>query len=595
MTLPDHSGKQQSESPISDEMSDDLTQVRENLQTFQQDLVAQLTSDINRLQAEKADLLQANHHLRGEQQELQKQQYAVSQQQQQQWAKQLAQALANRLYVLLVQKLEANRINSSIPSSGQGSPARDAAEAISTVDLPQQVRQQLVQDLSHYEGSMVERLNRMQQLEQQGEALLETLVGRIEAQGRQATGAALNLDDAASQDGRSVDLPQPADSQSRDLSSSPSPSTQLVQRMAAQGLTAPAPAVQPKATPASPLHRLKIPGQSLPQTGLIFILLSTLALSLHNVVVGIIGVPSSIFDVWELGGFIELKSLDSSLLILWLRMIFVMPLMAAIAGVIYPATWREIRAFASSRDRTLLRNVCGSGGFLFVSQVLIYIAIGQIGPGIAVTILFMYPIITVPLAWLLFGDRPTPLRIGVMLAISLGIVLAALPNLTAAESISILGVGTAVLAGIAFAFYLISMQLSFRRLHPVPVSVIQFFTIFLLTSFILLFHPVEIVPFSPLGMIVGGFVLGTLTLIGYLFNNFGVRLMGAARASIIASSGPVLTALLAFIITPGPNTVLNGVQILGILIVTFGITALALERLLSQQAKRKSSPPSETT
>jgi len=584
MTLPDQSGKQQSDSPTSGDITDDLTQVRETLQTFQRDLAAQLTEDIDRLQSEKTTLLKTNNHLRREQQDLQKQQYAVSQQQQQQWAKQLAQALANRLYVLLAQKLEANRTNSAPMPTGLGS-ATQGSDTIDDVDLPQQVRQQLLQDLSHYEGSMAERLNRMKQLEQQGEALLENLVRRIESQGQRSVELRPYPQGAGTAEQLQQVQPQSSDTSSR------SPSTSLAQRLTSQGLT-PSPSATPEAPPVPLLHRIGIPGH-LPQTGLIFILLSTLALSLHNVVVGIIGVPSSIFNIWELGGFIELKSLDSSLLILWLRMIFVMPLMAAIAGVIYPATWGEIRAFASSRDRTLLRNVCGSGGFLFISQVLIYIAIGQIGPGIAVTILFMYPIITVPLAWLLFGDRPTPLRIGVMVAILLGVVLAALPNLTAAESISVLGVSAAVLAGVAFAFYLISMQLSFRRLHPVPVSVIQFFTIFLLASVILLFRPVEIVPFSPLGMIVGGFVLGALTLMGYLFNNFGVRLMGAARASIVASSGPVLTALLAFIITPGPNTVLRGVQILGILIVSFGITALAFERLLSQQAKRKASASAE--
>jgi drug/metabolite transporter (DMT)-like permease len=76
-------------------------------------------------------------------------------------------------------------------------------------------------------------------------------------------------------------------------------------------------------------------------------------------------------------------------------------------------------------------------------------------------------------------------------------------------------------------------------------------------------------------------VLGTLTLAGYLLNNFGVRFMGAAQASIVAASGPVLTALLAFFILPGDgHTALEGIQWVGILIVTLGVLALSFEKLM---------------
>ncbi len=568
MALPE-GDEQQSDRSTSGQTSDstaELSQIRENLNAFQRDIVSQLTEDVGRLQQEKTELVQTNRQLRDQQQDLQKQQQLTSQQQlaqQQQWAKQFAQALANRLYALLVQKMEANQL-------GQSDLPSDPAQAIASKnrELSPDRLQNVIQELNRHEGSVAERLKRLQQMEQRGEALLDALARRADLQ-----------PPAVESSGQSTLSLQKADDSDQSSAALPNLSTTGATSQSAVPSQVSAPPPQP-APPAGQ-------GRSPFQVGLLLILLSTVALSLHNVIVGIIGAPSRVFNIWQVGGFIELKSLDSSLLLLWLRMIIVMPLMAAVASFIYPAAWRDIRSFASSRDRRLLRNVCGSGVFLFLSQVLIYISIGQIGPGIAVTILFMYPIITVPLAWLLFGDRPTIVRIGVMIAISIGIVLAALPNLTAAGSVSFLGVSTAVLAGVAFAFYLISMQLSFRRLHPVPVSIVQFFTIFLLTNLILLFRPVQIEPFNPLGLVVGGFVLGTLTLLGYLLNNFGVRMMGAARASIVASSGPVLTALLAFVVTPGSRTVLNGIQILGILIVTLGVTALAFERLLSQQAKRR--------
>jgi drug/metabolite transporter (DMT)-like permease len=221
-----------------------------------------------------------------------------------------------------------------------------------------------------------------------------------------------------------------------------------------------------------------------------------------------------------------------------------------------------------------------------MSQILIYKAISDIGPGVAVTLLFMYPLITVPLAWFLFGDRPTPLRGLVMFAITIGIVFTALPRINsdlALGTVSPWGVVAGLLSSAAFALYLVSMQLSFRKLHPVPVSVVQFTTIFVLTSLILIggsFLGLETgEPSSYSGLYLAGLLLGGLTLLGYLFNNYGVRLMGAAQASIVASTGPVLTAILAQIITPGEKSTLQSIQWIGVLLVTLGVLALSLEKL----------------
>lgn len=311
--------------------------------------------------------------------------------------------------------------------------------------------------------------------------------------------------------------------------------------------------------------------------GLWLILLSTFALSIHNVIVRItIGQRVNLFGLFSIGGLIQ-PTIGNSLLILWLRMLVVVPLMMGIAGFLYPPVWQDLQQLILKRDRRPLLRIIGSGLFLFLSQVLIYIAIAQIGPGVAVTILFMYPLLTVPLAWWLFHDRPSRLRIAVMSLILIGVVLTALPSLGAAKIGG--GVITAVLSGIAFALYLILMQLGFRSAHPVPVSVVQFLTVLVLSS-VSLSLPIQlgvsILPGARVGFFGGGLVLGAFTLVGYLANNFGVRYMGAAQASIVASSGPVLTAVLAALVI---RTKLDWVQIAGILLVTIGVAALSFERL----------------
>ena len=615
-----------------------LTTIRHDLKEFQEDLVAQLTQDIGQLQAEKVQLLSDIAELRQQKQTLRTQtDISLSQQQiaqQQLWAKQLAQALATRLYLLLSEKMQhppevarydhrpihtAASVN-RYQMSSSGMSSKGVEHSLSSLNTAvNQTLASLRQDLDSHQSALNQQLNRMQGLEHQGEAILDALVNRLNHQLQLMSGprphpdldaglvgnvGALSpqlpaLDNTALNPGATVgSLTQqasPTTYYGGTPGSSAIPSSSSIPQnvsSSTQGYaqTPSPPSLQSIAT-SDFSHQRSHQQQSLRQRitsiptfqkGLILILLSTVALSLHNVVVQVIGNESSIFNIWRVGGYISLMSLDSSLMILWLRMIVVMPLMATIATFLYPSTWSDIKQFAISRDRRQLRNVISSGFFLFLSQVFIYIAIGQVGAGVAVTILFMYPIFTVPLAWWLFGDRPTPLRIFVMIGIFAGVVCTFLPRLVTTNQISLLGVGTAVVAGLAFACYLISMQLSFKKLHPVPVSVIQFFTIFSLASIILLMRPANVQPSNPLGLIIGGLILGTLTLMGYLFNNFGVRFMGAARASIIASSGPVLTALLAFLIIPGEKTRLASIQVFGILIVTAGVTALALERILLQ-------------
>ncbi|MBE9181825.1 EamA family transporter [Oculatella sp. LEGE 06141] len=561
-----------------------LKTVAQDLQNLQHDLVAQLNQDVRRLQVEKSLLVNDIERLREQRKQLQTQnQVVLSQQQllqQQAWAKQLAYVLANHLQAALVQRLHQAAGLDTIPgeassslTTGVNAHHENAHKLLSSLDdTLTRTFTALRQDLNSYEGSIAQQINRMHNLEQQGEAILEMLVNRlsqhlrVEAARTQAASSAMGNGNGHGISDHPVSLPR---TDSMPLRQGP-PTVLPV---------APVSAPEPPVAPVrSPLRY----GFSQFKIGFALILLSTVALSLHNVAVGVIGNPSNVLGLFQVGGFIKLNSVGNSLWILLMRMWVVVPAMASLAWFLYKPTWHDIKKFSLSNDRALLRSVVGSGFFLFLSQVLIYIAIGQIGPGVAVTILFMYPIVTVPLAWLLFGDRPSQLRVVVMVAISLGVVLTALPKLAATTNISWIGIGAAIISGISFACYLISMQISFRKLHPVPVSLIQFVTIFVLTHLMLLFFQVGEPPANGFGLFLSGIVLGVLTLAGYLLNNFGVRFMGAARASIIASSGPVLTALLAFVITPGDRTELKLVQWLGIFIVTSGVVALSFERMVSQ-------------
>ncbi|MDX2241908.1 MAG: EamA family transporter [Leptolyngbyaceae cyanobacterium bins.302] len=604
-----------------------LQTVTQDLKRLHQGLVTQLSQEVTQLQAEKARLAAEVEKLQAQHQALQTQGTPTLSQQeiarQQLWAKQLALALSNHLQGLIMQQISqtikaSQASNGGMSVAGNGSVHSDNVHRLlASLDATFSATfSSLQQELGSYQSTLYRQLNEiqnkqlgeMQNLGQQGEAILEALVTRLREQlqaesARQARLADQGINGFPPQGNGNpmmpigtTNLPLPPDQMGGRSSYTQLPAAEnrpipndLATASSKPQRSRPVPSQTPLAVPgtAQPQAPLKKELSSF-WVGLILVLLSTVALSTHNVVVRIIGKPSSILGMPDIGGFINITILGNSLLILWLRMLIVLPLMVILAMILYPAVWRDLKKFFLSGDRRPIMNVVGSGFFLFLSQVLIYIAIGKIGAGPAVTILFMYPVVTVPLAWLLFGDRPTSLRWGVMSVILMGIYFTALPKIAATgKGLSFEGVTIAVLSGVAFALYLIFMQLGFKKLHPIPVSLVQFFTIFVLSAVILIaLGPdlgVQVLAEQRTGFVLSGALLGVLTLVGYLTNNFGVRFMGAGLASIVASIGPVMTAFLAWILIQDQ---LEQVQWFGILLVTLGVGALSFERMKLQSRKK---------
>jgi drug/metabolite transporter (DMT)-like permease len=62
-------------------------------------------------------------------------------------------------------------------------------------------------------------------------------------------------------------------------------------------------------------------------------------------------------------------------------------------------------------------------------------------------------------------------------------------------------------------------------------------------------------------------------------NNFGIRLIGATSASMIGASNPALTVILAWFTI---QETLQGLQLLGVVLVTLSVALLSQERSLSK-------------
>jgi drug/metabolite transporter (DMT)-like permease len=586
-----------------------LRSVTQDLRILQQDLLTQLNQDISRLQAEKSRLLNDIEKLQTQQQTLQSQhEIDLSRQQlaqQQAWAKQLALVLANHLQTALNERLNQSlgayqgmpQVTGTNPSSDQS--YRLAASLDDTVN---RTFASLRHDINSYQSSLAQQLERMHTLGQQGEAILEVLVKRLSQQ------LQVEARNQGSQRSLDTNFPSREINPPANLAMPPEPTFSLGSPRPVMPPPAPTPSAptshwsdslaasatsrvneqpfgviepEPELEEASVSRANRSRRAISVKTGLGLVLLSAVVMSLHYVVVGIIGNSGRLFGQQAIGGYLSLDTFSNSALLLWIRMLVVVPIMVGLSTYLYPPTLREVRAFSRSKDRRALWGVIGSGIFLFLSQVLLYIAIGQMGPGVAVATLFIYPVGSLVLGWLLFAEKLTFNRIGMILAILLGVILAIYPLLMA-QNPSMGGIIAGLASAITFTLYLISMQIGARKLHPIPVSLIQFATLFVLSSFSLIVLGIKEQPTNWTQLMIGGVILGVLTAGSYALNHFGIRAVGAARAAIIAASTPTLTALLAFFLVPGELTTLKLVQIVGILMVTLGGTAVSLERMTLQ-------------
>lgn len=568
-----------------------LHSVMQELDALHENVKGQLNQDITRLQTEKNHLIEDIEGLREQYRKLQSQQMEALSgryiQQQQLWLKQLAQVLAHNLQDLLVQRfneLSANSghsLSNPIPSGEFPIPmppsnyGERASELLAALDERiDRSFQMLEQDLSSYESELSMRLNNMQTLERQGEELLQNLVNRIREE----------------VESEEEYLDNPFDAQD----SYPEESTNSVNSVRPQVLP-PTPADRPREPvpqPSSVPSTAPAKAPSQVQTGLVLALSSAVVLSLFNVCLRILiksKNPRVVFGLFELPGVVT-PGFGNSLLILLMRLIVVMALMPILATFLYPSVWKDIRRLFQSGDRALWSKVLGSAFFLFLSQVLIYLAIGNIPAGIAITIFFIYPIVTVLGSWILFGSRPSRVGFLAIVGITAGLILAGWPSFAApAPGGGNVGVGvTAALAsGITFAGYVLLTQMAAGKLHPIPFSLVNFAAIFVFSS-LSLWVPLSD-NFAPKidqnvwpGLIVGGVVLGVLTLFSYLLNNFAIRFAGAALASVIGTLGPALTALFGFIII---NEKLQSVAILGMAVVTLSVAAMSVERIVAPQKK----------
>lgn len=583
-------------SPVSNqEVLDTMTDELERLRV---DLVSQLRQDLDRLQGDKSRLIQEITDLQGQRQQVLTQQQELVQQFSSVLVTQVQDLLSQRLNQLLdtarASRGEAPYSDRSGNSNlGAISPSEyndyneNAYRIIAALDNTlRSTFRSLQQDLNSYQSSLSQQIGQMYSLEQQGETIIESLVDRLRQEVPRLDQGIQHPSGYAPNSNLGIAPPVVTEGNgSRTYLEPYAPEVEIVPDI-------PSGVEVPETPTPEPPPRPPKPPASLQQIGLLLALLSSVALSLQNVIFRVMLKKSTFLGIAGVGGFIP-PGAGNSLLILWLRMVVVVPMMLVIGWMRYPNLFSDLRQFATFDDKDRTWNTIGSSFFLFVSQVTIFLAFGQAPTGVVTTVFFIYPIVTVILAWLLFGDRPTLVRSLITATVFAGVVMISLPGGGAGANFKIEGVILAVVSGVAFALYVTLTQAAQKKVHPVPFSVINFIIILLLSGLTLMLplpeaFAVKVNPQMWGSIVVTSLILGSLTLAGYLMTNIGIGMIGAAPFSVIGATGPALTSIMAFLII---QEALKINQIFGMLLVTIGVVALSVERLRSQKKKAPPTPP----
>lgn len=302
--------------------------------------------------------------------------------------------------------------------------------------------------------------------------------------------------------------------------------------------------------------------------GFFLVLSAAVFFCAQNLIVRVLFTKQTLLGLWPTGGFVD-PALRDSLLLLWMRMLVVVPLMASLGRTLHPPIWQDIADLR--RRRGVLTQSLVSGFLMFLYLLLLYIAVGLIPTGVALTLFFTYPVFTALMAGYWFGERLTLGRWGIMGLIIFGSALT-LPQSSSGSQAPGLGSLLAILSGVAYAGYTVLAQKTVAELHPAPFTWISFASTLVLSGSCLLLWPGSpaALPWTPLW--IGAFASALVTFLGHLLNNSGIGLIGASQAAMIGASNPALTSLFAWLIL---QEQLTFIQTSGVILVTLSVILLS--------------------
>lgn len=263
--------------------------------------------------------------------------------------------------------------------------------------------------------------------------------------------------------------------------------------------------------------------------------------------------------------------------LIWLRMLVIVPALVFLAPKLHRTTWEDLQDWFYHDDQRFIPLV-GSGLALFFSQVFLYQSIGSTGAVVGSALLFLYPLTATPFGLTWIKERSlTPFGLLSLVAIAMGGLLLAKPALSTNPPTGIL---LGLLASILLSIYITLTNLSYKQqCHPIPTAVIQFSTVAVLSSLVLLVKPLTVVNITWLSFCLWGLLLGVLMLITYFFTYGSLRLINH-KTTAIAATTPLIVLLLSWSFLPQPNLAI--IQWTGILLISIGGIAISQEKIVAK-------------
>ncbi|HEV2131372.1 MAG TPA: DMT family transporter [Longimicrobiaceae bacterium] len=220
-------------------------------------------------------------------------------------------------------------------------------------------------------------------------------------------------------------------------------------------------------------------------------------------------------------------------------------LLASLGFIVYGVARPEIFRF----DRRALWLVAGVGGALVGGFEIAYqFAIDGVGIASAVALLYTAPVIVALLAWLLLGERLTPLRMLLAVAVMAGAAMTVLGAWQEEVGVTTLGITGGIIAALCWSGSILVARFAVPIYGAVRVL---FLTLAGGTLILALVLPLAGHTPAPPGtgvawLLVLGLGVGTV-LANFAFLG-GVKRIDAAPASVAATVEPVVAALLGLLL-----------------------------------------------
>jgi len=213
-----------------------------------------------------------------------------------------------------------------------------------------------------------------------------------------------------------------------------------------------------------------------------------------------------------------------------------------------------------------LAGVLGVGCAMFFSLS----SLQFISASVSQLVVFMYPTFTALLLFLVYGEKITGIRLASIIVTFLGLCLIARVDHAALFAANFKGVALALASAAAFAAYNVFSQNALKSTSPLK------FTTYCMVGLVAFYggvfgrrqYPTDPTVWGIAALL--GIFAGFVAFISYIY---GLKKIGAGKAVIVSSLGPVLTTVWAAIFL-GEN--LDAVQLTGMALIIAGVMLLKL-------------------